>query len=211
MGAAVENSADYVVCGSGGQAKVVIAAIEAVGGRVVRVLDDDPARHGADVLGHRVEGPIADDLIPAGVLVIVGIGTNRVREAVVGRLTCAFGTVVHPSAIVHPSVTVGEGSVIFAGAILQPGASVGRHVIVNTAASVDHDCVLEDFTHAAPGVHMAGDVRLEVGAFLGTGCCVIPGRRIGAWATVGAGGVVVRDVPADETAVGVPARPRPKL
>ena len=78
-------------------------------------------------LGHRVEGPIADELIPAGVHVIAGIGTNRVREAVVHRLTCVFRTIVHPSAIVHPAVTVGEGSVIFAGAILQPGASGGRH------------------------------------------------------------------------------------
>ena len=205
------HNAGYVVCGSGGQAKVVIATIEAMGGHVIRVLDDDQARHGADVLGHRVEGPITDELIPARALVVVGIGTNRVREAVVQRLTCVFGTVVHPSAIVHPSVTVGEGSVIFAGAILQPGASVGRHVIVNTAASVDHDCILDDFVHVAPGVHVAGGVHLEVGAFLCTGCCVIPMRRVGSWATVGAGGVVLRDVPADETAVGVPARPRPRM
>lgn len=201
----------YVVCGAGGHAKVVIATVEAMGGRVVGVLDDDPARHGTDLLGHRILGPITDDLIPADAQVIVGIGMNRVREAVVNRLHRPFGTVVHPSAIVHASVAVGEGSVIFAGTIIQPGSSIGRHVIVNTAASVDHDCVLEDFTHVAPGVHVAGGVLLEVGAFLGTGCCVIPLRRVGAWATVGAGGVVVRDVPADETAMGVPARPRPRV
>jgi sugar O-acyltransferase (sialic acid O-acetyltransferase NeuD family) len=198
--------ARFVVAGAGGHAKVLIATIEAAGGDVVRVLDDDPARCGEFVLGHRVEGPISDDLIPAWAHLVLGVGSNRARKDLDRRLHATYGVVVHPSAVVHPSVTLGAGSVVFAGAIIQPGTEIGRHVIVNTAASVDHDCCLGDFVHVAPGVCLAGHVRIEEGAFMGMGSCAIPDARVGAWATVGAGGVVLTKIPAGATAVGVPAR-----
>lgn len=201
------NTMQYVVCGAGGHAKVIIALIEALGREVVRVMDDDPSTHGAHLLGHRVEGPITDELLPDGALTVLGIGSNRARRAVAQRLPRAvFGSLVHPAAVVHRSVTLGAGSVVFAGAVVQPDTTIGSHVIVNTSASVDHDCVLGDFTHLAPGTHLAGDVRLEQGAFMGIGSCAIPGARIGAWATVGAGGMVRGVVSDGSTVVGVPAR-----
>jgi sugar O-acyltransferase (sialic acid O-acetyltransferase NeuD family) len=196
----------FVVVGAGGHARVVIATIEAAGGEVVRVLDDDPVIRGTPILGHVVEGPAIRELIPVGALVILGIGSNRARMVVAGRLLATFGTAVHPSAVVHSSVVIGVGSVVFAGAVIQPGSSLGSHVIVNTSASIDHDCVLRDFVHIAPGVRLAGNVTLEPGAFMGIGSCALPGVRIGAWATVGAGSVVLREVPPGSTAVGVPAK-----
>ncbi|MGE5361474.1 MAG: acetyltransferase [Bacteroidales bacterium] len=199
-------AARYVVAGAGGHAKVVIATIEASGGEVVRVLDDDRALHGTRVLGHLVEGPITDALVPVGAYVVLGIGSNRTRRAVANRLGGAFGTVVHPSAIVHPSALLGSGSVVFAGAVIQPGAAIGRHVIINTAASVDHDCVLGDFVHVAPGVRLAGAVTLGRGVLMGIGSCALPGARVGDWSVVGAGAVVLREIPPATIATGVPAR-----
>jgi sugar O-acyltransferase (sialic acid O-acetyltransferase NeuD family) len=198
--------APYVVVGAGGHAKVVIATIEAAGGEVVCVLDDDPGRHGSRVLGHLVRGAVTDDLIPTDALVVLGIGDNGARIRIAASLRSAAGSVVHPSAVVHPSVTIGEGSVVFAGAIIQPGTVLGRHVIVNTGATVDHDCVLGDGVHVAPGVHLAGGVRLDDGVFMGIGSCATPYTRVGAWSTVGAGGVVVADIPGAVIATGVPAR-----
>ena len=196
----------YVILGAGGHAKVVIATVEAADGTVVRVLDDDRSLHGTRVLGHTVEGPIADELIQDDAKVVVAIGANRARAAVAARLRCAFGTVVHPSAVVHPSVRLGYGTVVLAGAVLQPSVAIGAHVIVNTCASVDHDCMLGDFVHIAPGCRLAGDVRLEEGAFMGIGGVAIPGTRVGRWATIGAGAVVVTAIGPGVLAVGVPAR-----
>jgi sugar O-acyltransferase (sialic acid O-acetyltransferase NeuD family) len=203
----VTDTRGFVVVGAGGHAKVVIATVEAAGCRVMRVLDDNPATHGSRILGHVVEGPVTDDLIPTGALVLIGIGLNQARQAVAARLHVTYGTIAHPSAVIHGSVTLGAGSVVFAGAVIQPGTEIGRHVIVNTGASVDHDCVLGDFVHVAPGVRLAGDVQLQEGAFMGIGSCAIPGARIGAWATVGAGGVVLGEIPSRAIATGVPARP----
>ena len=58
---------------------------------------------------------------------------------------------------------------VFAGVVIQPDACVGRHVIVNTGASVDHDCVISDFAHVAPGVRLAGGVTVAEGVFIGSG------------------------------------------
>jgi sugar O-acyltransferase (sialic acid O-acetyltransferase NeuD family) len=200
------QDAPIVVVGAGGHGKVVLATIEAAGGEVAGVLDDDAALWGTRILGHLVTGPIADASIPAGALVLVAAGANRVRKAIAARLRGPFGTVVHPSAVVHSSVALGAGTVVLAGAIIQPDTTLGGHVIVNTGASADHDCVLGDYVHIAPGVRLAGDVRLDEGVFMGVGSCAIPGARVGRWATIGAGGVVLDSIPPGVTAVGLPAR-----
>lgn len=193
------------VVGAGGHAKVVIATLQSAGFVVEAAWDDDVGRQGGAVLGVPVRGPI--DAVPEGAAVVVALGSNAARKSVVERLPRrAFIAVAHPSAVVHSSVALGAGTVVFAGAVVQPDARLGEHVIVNTGASVDHDCVLEDFVHIAPGVRLAGSVRLREGAFLGIAASAVPGTDVGAWATVGAGGVVVAPIPAKLTAVGCPAR-----
>lgn len=197
-----------IVVGSGGHAKVVIATARAAGLTVSKVVDDDPARWGGDVLGAAIAGPVAPVLDDPDATAVLAIGHNRVRHRLAAAARCRFTTIVHPRAIVDPTARLGAGTVVFAGAVIQPDAAIGAHVIVNTAATIDHDCVLGDFVHIAPGVHLAGNVSLDTGAFLGIGTVATPGIRVGAWTTVGAGASVIRDLPAGVTAVGVPARPR---
>lgn len=195
-----------VLIGSGGHAKVVLAAARAAGLEVEALYDDDERRWGARVLGAPVKGPASS--IEKGTPAVLAIGSNEARKRVADELALSWMTVVHPRAWVHESVTLGEGTVIFAGAVLQPDTVVGRHVIVNTGATVDHDGRIGDFVHLAPGTHLAGNVTVAEGAFLGVNTGVIPGRFIGGWTMVGAGGIVVSDLPERVTAVGVPARPR---
>jgi sugar O-acyltransferase (sialic acid O-acetyltransferase NeuD family) len=196
----------FVVIGAGGHAKVVIATIEASGGKVVRLLDDTVALQGTRVLGHLVEGPISEEAVGDGARAVIAVGSNRSRSVIASRLNVEYGIAIHPSAVVHESAVIGAGTVVFAGAIVQPDVRIGRHVILNTGASIDHDCVLGDYVHVAPGAHLAGKVHIDEGALMGIGSCAIPGVRVGAWATVGAGGVVLQAVASGATAIGVPAR-----
>ena len=93
-----------------------------------------------------------------------------------------------------------------AGVVVNPGARIGSNVVLNTACSVDHDCVVADHAQLCPGVHLGGNVTVGELAMVGTGVSVIPGVRIGSGCTIGAGAVVTRDIPDNSLAVGVPAR-----
>lgn len=196
------------VIGSGGHAKVVIATLQAASLEIAAIYDDDERRWGTSLMGISVKGPIQLLEKIAGQSAVIAIGNNEVRRRLSQNLKLRWISAIHPMAYVHSSVQIGAGTVIFAGAVVQPDAVVGDHVIVNSSATVDHDSVLEDFVHIAPGAHLAGNVRVRQGAFLGIGSAAIPGVEIGAWSTVGAGAVVVRDVPQKSTVIGVPAKPR---
>lgn len=195
------------VIGAGGHAKVVIGTLQAAGYPVGGVFDDNPAKWGQEILGVPVKGAIQQVSEAGFTEAVIAIGDNTVRQKLARQMdNLRWLTVVHPHTWVHPSARIGAGSVVFAGAVIQPEAQIGEHVIINTGATVDHECIVSDFSHIAPGAHLAGRVVVEEGAFVGMGCNVIQGCRVGAWTVVGAGAVVVRDLPAHVTAVGVPAR-----
>jgi sugar O-acyltransferase (sialic acid O-acetyltransferase NeuD family) len=199
------------VLGAGGHAKVVIATLQAAGLTVAAVFDDDETKRGSLLLGVKVQGRLAEFASSSYRHAVIAVGHNATRMRLAERLakqlpTIEWITAVHPLTCVHPSVRLGAGTVVFAGAVVQPDTVIGAHTIINTGATVDHDCRVGDFVHLAPGTHLAGDVCIGRGAFLGIGAAVIPGRRVGEWSTVGAGAAVVKDIPAQATAVGVPAR-----
>jgi sugar O-acyltransferase (sialic acid O-acetyltransferase NeuD family) len=194
-----------VIVGAGGQGAIVADILrDAVG-----FVDDDPKRAGTTVLDLPVLGPIAALPQIEHDAVVVAIGDNRHRRAITERL-CAGGerlaTVIHPSASVAPSATIGAGSMLSAGALLLPRAAIGRGVILNTKASVDHDSVVADFAHVSVGATLGANVHVGAETLVALGASVISGITVGARTVVGAGAVVVRDLPDDVTALGVPAR-----
>jgi len=119
---------------------------------------------------------------------------------------CRMITAIHPGAIASSSARIGNGSQLLAGSILGPDSSLGRGVIVNTRASVDHECQISDGVHLAPGVTLCGLVRIGRAAFIGAGAVVLPRIRIGAGSVVGAGALVTRDIPDNVVAYGQPAK-----
>lgn len=198
---------ELILLGAGGHAKVVIAAAQSRNAKVVAIYDDNPEKWGKLALGVPILGPLGELERGHALPAILALGDNRTRQAFAARFhRLAWETLVDASAVVHPSARLGEGTVVFAGAVIHPDAELGRHCIVNTAATVDHDCRTGDYVHLAPGVHLAGAVELGEGAFMGVASSAIPRVRIGAWSTVAAGGVVVKDLPSDVLAMGVPAR-----
>jgi sugar O-acyltransferase (sialic acid O-acetyltransferase NeuD family) len=203
-----------LILGAGGHGQVVadiLLRMQDAGPGVVPVgyLDDNPALAGEQLLGLPVLGTVADlGDIPHDALV-VAIGDNRIRQRLFESLRAQgerFVIARHPSAVIAPDVPVGPGSMICAGVVVCPGSKVGADVLLNTSCTVDHHNQVGDHVHITPGVHLGGEVTVGEGAFLGIGTSVIPRRTIGPWASVGAGSVVTRDVPAGATAVGMPAR-----
>ncbi len=154
----------------------------------------------------------ADVISPSnwiGQPVIVAIGSNLARARIFRQLLewgAVPTSIIDPTSIIAPSVTIGAGSFLAPGVVINNGASVGANCIVNTRASVDHDCVLGDHTQVSPGVCLAGNVDLGELVMIGVGAVIVPGRRVGRNTVVGAGAVVTRDLGEGVTAWGVPAR-----
>ena len=202
--------AGVVIIGGGGHAKVVIESLRASGHAVAAIVDADPTPR--EVLDVPVVG---DDLkLPAlkeqGLSqLFVAIGDNRLREKL-GRKAQGLGFVlvnaIHPSAVISPSAKLGQGVAVMAGVAINADTDVGDLAIINTGAVVDHDGRLGVACHLGPAAALAGSVTVGDRAFLGVGARVIPGVTIGADTTVGAGGVVVRDLPDGVLAIGVPAK-----
>jgi len=194
------------IYGAGGHSVVVRDALECSGQTVLGHLSDD--REG---LSHSSIASTTDPSdVPADFpgAFVLAIGRNSVRQSLADlhQSRWEFAIATHPSAVVSRTVSIGAGSMILHGSVLQPGTQVGAHVIVNTQASVDHDCVLDDFVHISPNATLCGNVSIAAGTHIGAGAVLLPGISVGAWATVGAGAVVTKDVPAGTTVVGTPAR-----
>jgi len=206
-----------ILWGGTGQAKVVRPLLEHYGTEVVAVFDDTPniASPFPDVpLFHGHEGFMRwlgdGDRSDHGFVVAIGNPHGRIRLKLHEFLKSHGLTsvrCVHPTAWIDLSATIGEGAQIMAGAIVLAHAHLGTQVIVNTRASVDHEDVLEDGVEIAPGATLCGLVHCEINAWICAGATVLPRLRIGADAIVGAGAVVVTDVPSGSRVVGVPARP----
>jgi sugar O-acyltransferase (sialic acid O-acetyltransferase NeuD family) len=113
---------------------------------------------------------------------------------------------VHPDASISRYASIGAGTVICAQAAVIIDSRIGLATIINTGASVGHDCVLEDGVHVAPGARLAGAVSVGACSWIGIGATVKERVRIGRAVTVGAGSTIIRDVPDHVTVVGSPGR-----
>lgn len=197
---------DIYLIGAGGHAKVILALLEAQGRKCLGIYDDNEQRHGTTLLGVPVIGAVKEIPDRCDILAIIAIGDNAVRKRIAESFrNIRWATLVHPHSWVHCSVKIDEGSVIFAGAVIQPDTHIGKHTIINTSASVDHDCRIGDFCHIAPGCHLAGGVTVGDNTFIGVGTTVIPNVAVVANSVIGAGASVVDDITQSGTYVGVPA------
>ena len=199
------------IIGAGGHAKVVISTLRSCGFNVLEIYDDN-----SEIIGTNIEGvPVVatiDELRNKpceNINAIIAIGSNERRHEIVTSFEGTkidWKTVIHKNAIVDPTVSIGKGTFVAAGVVIQANTKIGSHVIVNTRASVDHDCVIADFSHIGPGSIFTGGVVTEEESFAGAGCKVLPGLRIGKRAVAGAGSVITKNINDFTTVIGCPAR-----
>ncbi len=200
-----------IVLGAGGHARVLIDALRILGREIIGVTAPQPSAlpWGIAYLG-------TDDIITefehSTVELVNGVGSvgrSGLRERLFTTFKqrgYRFTRVRHPTAVIASDVEEGEGVQIMAGAVIQTGTRLDEDVIVNTRASVDHDCRVGAHVHIAPGVVLSGGVQVGASSHIGTGAAVIQNIHIGLRSVVGAGAVVVRDVQSEWTVVGNPAK-----
>ena len=145
---------------------------------------------------------------------IIAIGDGKLRKKIAQQLereNIEFATIMHPSVVCSDFVEIGKGTIIQAGSIITPDTKIGEHVHINMDCSVAHDCVLEDFTTLSPGVHINGFTTIGSCVFIGTGAVAKDRVKIGRGSIIGAGTVLIDDVPEFSLYVGIPGKLKKKL
>lgn len=165
-----------------------------------------------EITGHtiyREQETALDKLLPAYDEVIVATGNNTLREQkflLLASMDITIASIIHPTAVISPTAAISEGCTVLAYTVVNTNASVGRGCIINTGAVIEHDCVIGDFNNISPNTAIAGHTKTGRKCFLGIGSTVINGVTVGENVVIGAGAVVIRDVPGDVTVAGVPAK-----
>jgi sugar O-acyltransferase (sialic acid O-acetyltransferase NeuD family) len=200
-----------LIVGAGGHGKVVAdAAIATEKWGRIAFLDDDHRRLGK-VLGLDILGSsnAMEKCYPELGDLLVALGDNCLRLKLLDQARAigySIPVLRHPMSSVSPTARIGEGTVVFAQAVVNPDAEIGRGVIVNTGAIVEHDCRVGDGAHLSPGACMGGRARMEAYSWLGIGASVLPKQSVGTGTIVGAGAVVLKDLPDGVVAYGTPAK-----
>jgi sugar O-acyltransferase (sialic acid O-acetyltransferase NeuD family) len=171
----------------------------------------DRNEKGSDLLGYRILGDVAeleniDDFSYA-----IAVGDNAARETVYKELVATrpnlhFPPLVHSSAVVSFFSEIGDGTVVMPKAVVGPNSRVGRFCLINTQASIDHDCVMRDYSSLAPAAATGGTVRIGLRSAVSIGATIKHGLTIGDDSVVGANSYLNKDLPSNQVAYGNPAR-----
>lgn len=209
---------DLYIIGAGGFGREVAWLAERINKNksewnIKGFIDDNEQLHNTMTGGYPVLGG-SDYLEKMGDLdlwVVCAVGASAVRKKIIEKLKdkkhIHFATLIDPSVLISERVVIGEGCIICAGTIATVDIEIGAHVIINLDCTIGHDARIADFVTIYPSVNVSGFVTVGEQAELGTGTQIIQGKNIGKETIVGAGAVVVKDLPEKCTAVGSPAKP----
>jgi sugar O-acyltransferase (sialic acid O-acetyltransferase NeuD family) len=204
-------SMSVIILGAGGHAKVLIeivrhqASIKGISDPIVK----QSSLMGVPIIGN---DQVIFGMRPEEIRLVNGVGTSRTtsRRKRLFEFYKASGysflSLIHSSAIISSEAILAEGVQLMAGSVIQPSCEIGCNTIVNTKASVDHDCKVGAHVHLAPGTTLCGGISVGSGTLVGAGATILPGIRIGENCIIGAGALVTKDVPDGVKVMGIPAR-----
>jgi sugar O-acyltransferase (sialic acid O-acetyltransferase NeuD family) len=197
-----------LIIGTGGQGKVVLDCAKEYYDSITFMTND---KHALGINNYPViyeQDITVDTILKNYDELIVAIGNNnaRLKIALAYELKgMKLATIIHPKAVVSETAVIGCGTVICANAVINPSATIGKACIINTGAIIEHDCILENGVHISPNAAMGGTVFIGEKTWVCVGSSIANNIKIGNNSIIGAGAVVIKDVPNNVLAVGVPA------
>jgi len=208
-----------VLVGGGGHCKSILSSIDTNLYSDI-VIIDSPEKVGDTVDGVLIAGTDDDlqKLYNGGYTkAFVTVGTtscSQKRQNIyesLKKIGFSFPSIIDSSAVIAKSAVIEEGVFVGKNAVVNAGAQISRFSIINTGAIVDHDCCIGSFVHLSPGVILSGVATVGNNTHIGTGSCVKQCVTIGESTTIGMGSVVLRNIPSNCTAFGVPCKVREEL
>ena len=203
-----------IIIGAGTYGEVYLAYLQEAGVNIVGFLDDDPKYEGQEVRGIPVLGPISllntlksTDGIEA---VYCPLGNNKLRVRFL-KMACELGyetpNYIHPSVIISPNVTIGKGVYILLGTTIMPHTVIKDYVMISMGVHLAHHNVLDEGVFLSTGCNFGASIHAHKYAYCGISSTIMTGmHELGEDCLIGAGAVVIKDVPNRAVMAGVPAK-----
>jgi len=142
---------------------------------------------------------------------IITIGDNWSRKIVHNAITdlvadFEFVNAIHPSTIIGKNVTLGVGIVAMAGCIINPNSIIGDFCFFATGAQIEHDNVIDEYASVSAGSITGGRVRIGKYSAITLGVTILDRVTVGENTIVGSGSLVLKDLPDNVLAYGIPAK-----
>jgi sugar O-acyltransferase (sialic acid O-acetyltransferase NeuD family) len=183
---------DICIIGYSGHSLVAVEIIHLMNGKVVSYCDIEEKNFNPFNLTYLGEESVLSTEHFNLYKFFVGIGDNSIRHQIFNKFSdfVKFTNIIHPQSVLALSSKMGTCTMINAGVIINPFVEIGNGVICNTNCSVDHECKIDDFAHIGPGATLCGNVTVKVGNDV----------------IIGAGSIVLHDVPDNSKIAGCPAK-----
>ena len=172
-------------------------------------IDDDPSKHGKSIYGRNVLGGM--DWIKhqdEEIYFAVTIGDPIIRKKVAEKAE-ALGyipySIISPDFVKREEVKIGDGSIFLPGVVFTNGQKIGKHCHIHEGVMVGHKMTLGDYGTLAPGSVIFGGCEIGEGAYIGGNATLLQFKKVRNWSVVGAGSVVLKNIPPYQVWVGNPA------
>jgi len=175
-------------------------------------LDDNEKLWGHELSGVQVHGPLADAKKHTLCFFINGIGNpyNFYRKEKILSQTGVplerFTTIIHPTASISKTATIGTGVVVFQHVTITTNVAIGNHVIILPNTVISHDAIIGHYTTIAGGAYVSGCVTIGDSCYLGARSALNGNISIGDDCLIGMGAIVLNSLEPNLTVVGNPAR-----
>lgn len=178
---------------------------------VIGFIDEDESKKNKNYYGYNVIGSL-DFLLKIKKKTAVAISVanpifrKKINEILAENENLVFPNFIHPNAWISKTTNLGAGNIIYPGVVINYETKINNFCILNLNTTIGHNCNLQNYVTLSPGVSLGGFSNLKALSFLGIGSTMIQGLSVGEKSVIGAGAVVLKDIPNDVVAVGNPAR-----
>lgn len=196
-----------ILLGAGGHCKTIIDSIKD-SYDIIGILDNFKAGSilGVDIIGKDEKlKEIFDTGVKYAFVSFLGIMKGYQRENIyylLKNIGYELPNIIDKTSIVSQDVYLEDGIYVGKGAIINSSASIGRMSTINTAAVVEHDCIIGHYVHVAPKALLCGGVSVSNYSHIGANATVIHRVNIGEKCLIGAGALIVKDIQSNSKVYG---------
>lgn len=178
---------------------------------VISFYDDDESLHNTIVNGIRVSGSVEKAfLLDKSITVFVPIGNNPIRVKILKAFKekgFSIPSFIHPQTIIHPSVKIGEAVYVLPGTNIMPLSVIGDYTMISMGVNIAHHTIVEEACFFSQGTNIGASIHINTLSYVGINATLMTGiKTIGRDCLIGAGAVVIKDIPDNVVVVGNPAR-----